>query len=364
MTQPPIVSSSALPAHGESSDIALPEKIHLLASSIGSNMNESLKNIGAINSQMRMLSLNARIEAARAGDAGRSFSIVATEMGTLSNNTREVANTLSTRMRGNIEELTQISKRLSSDVRGVRFADLALNNLDLIDRNLYERSCDVRWWATDSSVVDLAADPTPERVEYASKRLGVILNAYTVYFDLVVCSLDGRVIANGRPGEFHSTGMHVDGNQWFRSAFQTRSGDEFGFETVHASPLVNHHHILAYSAAIRENGETLGRPIGVLGILFKWKSLAQTIVDNTPLTEEEKRHSRVCILETDGTVLADTHGQPLASKLPFASHPEIWRDPKGYHEVSDGSKKQVVAHAIAPGFETYTTGWHSVIVHS
>ena len=29
-----------------------------------------------------------------------------------------------------------------------------LTNIDLIDRNLYERSCDVRWWATDSSVVD------------------------------------------------------------------------------------------------------------------------------------------------------------------------------------------------------------------
>jgi len=155
----------------------------------------------------------------------------------------------------------------------------------------------------------------------------------------------------------------VDSNEWFKAASRTRSGDEFGFETVHASPLVDHQHILAYSAAIREDGETHGRPIGVLGILFKWKSLAQTIVDNTPLTQEEKRHSRVCILETDGTVLADTHGQPLSSKLPFPNHPEIWRSHKGYHEHLSGTKKQMVAHAIAPGFETYTTGWHSVIVH-
>ena len=35
--------------------------------------------------------------------------------------------------------------------------DLALNAIEFIDRNLYERTCDVRWWATDSAVVDCVA---------------------------------------------------------------------------------------------------------------------------------------------------------------------------------------------------------------
>ena len=30
--------------------------------------------------------------------------------------------------------------------------------IDLIDRNLYERTCDVRWWATDSAMVAAAAE--------------------------------------------------------------------------------------------------------------------------------------------------------------------------------------------------------------
>jgi hypothetical protein len=359
------MSESNTPKEVTANDaIGLPEKIYSLATSIGKNMFTSLKNIGGINSQSRLLSLNARIEAARAGEAGRSFSIVATEMVELSARTRDVAEELSTKMKADIDELTHISKRLASDVRGTRFADLALNNLDLIDRNLYERSCDVRWWATDSSVVEAAADPTPEHVAYASKRLGVILNAYTVYFDLVVCSLDGVVLANGRPEQYQSTGMRVDHFDWFRRAKATHSGDEFGFETVHTSPLVNGEFILAYSASIRENGEANGRIVGVLGILFKWMSLAQTIVDNTPLSAEEKRHSRVCILETDGTVLADTRGRPLGEKLDLAQQRDIWNNHKGFHEASAGmGRKMLVAHAIAPGFETYTTGWHSVILH-
>ena len=59
------------------SQLGLPERIHRLAGSIGTNMNRSLKDINGVNSQIRLLSLNARIEAARAGDAGRSFSVVA-----------------------------------------------------------------------------------------------------------------------------------------------------------------------------------------------------------------------------------------------------------------------------------------------
>jgi hypothetical protein len=347
------------------SQLGLPERIHRLAGSIGTNMNRSLKDINGVNSQIRLLSLNARIEAARAGDAGRSFSVVATEMGALSGTTQVVVNDLSKEMRQDIEELTLISKRLASEVRGKRFSDLALTNIDLIDRNLYERSCDVRWWATDPSVVQLAADPTAENAQFASSRLGVILNAYTVYFDLVVCSLDGVVLANGRPQQYHSKGMSVGQQRWFLDALRTGSGDEFAFETVHAPNLVNGEYILAYSAAIREGGETHGKVIGVLGILFKWQSLAQTIVDNTPLDEEEKRHCRVCILGDDGAILADTKGPPLSGSLPLAHNRQVWADPKGFHELKgDFGNTQLVAHALAPGFETYSTGWHSVIIHT
>ena len=64
---------------------------------------------------------------------------------------------------------------MSQRSRGERMMDLSLNAIELIDRNLYERTCDVRWWATDSAVVDCAASPAPAAVTYASERLGVIL---------------------------------------------------------------------------------------------------------------------------------------------------------------------------------------------
>ena len=343
--------------------VGLPEQIHQLANSLGEKVRKSLKQIDDINTQSRVLSLNARIHPASAGEAGRSFEVVATEMGELSDTTKRVAVQLSSKLGGDIQELQSISERLASDVRGTRLADLALTNIDLIDRNLYERSCDVRWWATDSSVVNALTSSTDARREYACKRLGVILNAYTVYFDLVVANMNGDVIANGRPDRYKSIGMNVSKQRWFKSALQTQSGDEFGFEIVHASPLVNGEYVLAYSAAVRQGGESSGAPIGVLGILFNWKGLAQTVVDNTPLTADEKQISRVCILAEDGTILADTQGVPLSGMLHFPEHERIWGTDKSFEETYDESGRHVIlAHAKAPGFETYCTGWHSVIV--
>lgn len=354
---------SLTPEMSPEGSLGLPEQIQSLADSLSVSVRTSLKQIDDINTQSSLLSLNAKIEAARAGVAGRSFAVVATEMGELSDTTKRVAVQLSSKLGGDISELQSISKRLASDVRGTRLADLALTNIDLIDRNLYERSCDVRWWATDSSVVDLLGSPTPERVDYACRRLGVILNAYTVYFDLVACSLSGEVIANGRPDRYKSIGMNVSKQRWFKAALDTRSGDEFGFEIAHASPLVNGEYILAYSCAVRQGGEASGTPIGVLGILFNWRGLAQTVVDRTPLTDEERTQSRVAILSEEGMVLADSQGPPLSGVLQFESRDKVWDSPKCFLESEDDTGRHVlVAHAKAPGFETYSTNWHSVIL--
>lgn len=64
---------------------------------IEANLNETetmIENIDKVTSEMRILALNARIEAARVGDAGRGFALVAEQMSKLTDSVREIARSM------------------------------------------------------------------------------------------------------------------------------------------------------------------------------------------------------------------------------------------------------------------------------
>lgn len=346
----------------KSSEAASPERIAHLAKDLSHKLVHAFGRIQTINDQSRILSLNAQIEAQRSGVVGAAFGVVATEMRQLASATTTVAGQVSTEVHSAISELQDISESLATNVRGTRITDLALTNIDLIDRNLYERSCDCRWWATDSSLVTALSTGSPEHCQYASKRLGQILDSYTVYLDLVLADFDGAIVANGRPNVFNSVGTRHSDAAWFRTAMSSKSGAEFGFQTAHTSSLVGDQRTLIYSCGVREGGEIDGRLLGALGIVFNWDALAQTIVTNCPLAADEKNRARVCIADELGHILADSHGKQLRTSLDMPNLEDIFSRQKDFVITSVGGKKCIVAHAAAPGFETYSTGWHSVII--
>ena len=344
-----------------------PEHIAELAESLMNGLGDALKQIGKVNEETRMLSFNASIEAARAGGAsGKAFGIVAEAIRDLSDRTAEVADTMNNQTGSVTGELRTSLDVLAKDVRGVRLTDLALTNIDLIDRNLFERSCDVRWWATDASLVDALADEDsdPAKLAFASKRLGVILSAYTIYHDLVLADASGKVVANGKPNQYSSQGANVADKVWFRNAMATRSSEEYAFETLHESPLIDNERTLAYSCAVRVGGEAHGKPLGVLGILFDWDSLAQSIMNDVSLSADEKKRTRVCLVDDDGLILADTQGQMLKAKVPLKGPARVLNKENHYVMEDYDNQPAVIAHAYAPGYEGYSTGWHSLIIQT
>lgn len=101
----------------------------------------AINEIREISENAKLLSLNARIEAARAGSSGAAFEVVAQEMQALSTNTASIADDMANKTHESISNRVNI---IGGNVRGTRLADIALNSVDLIDRILYERTCDVR----------------------------------------------------------------------------------------------------------------------------------------------------------------------------------------------------------------------------
>jgi hypothetical protein len=205
----------------------VPERVVSLADEVGRVTTEKLRSLDAVARSTKMLALNALIEAARFGDQGSGFAIVAREVGEVADRARALSEDLTGELAPRIAELTQLGHELVGRVRGQRLADLALNVIELTDRNLYERSCDVRWWATDSSVVDALTAASPTAREHAGERLAVILRNYTVYVDLWLADANGRVVAHAAPGPSTAVGTDVSGEPWFRAAMATQGGDEY-----------------------------------------------------------------------------------------------------------------------------------------
>lgn len=337
------------------------EKISEYTESFAKKLNEAITQIDQINSRAHVLAVNASIEAAKSGTAGLAFGVVASHMTELSENTTNITAKMRDEIRQEIIKLGQDIAFQAKEHRGEKLCNLALVNIDLIDRNLFERSADVRWWATNSSIIKSLTDTNEESTNRASNRLERILKAYTVYYDLVIANTQGKLISNGNM-QFHSVGSDVSKSDWFVSAMKTTNGDQFGFQTVHRSTLVNNNLAVVYSCAVREKGDPHGKILGVLGVIVKWESLAQTIIQNTPLDSEEKKKTRVCIADTEGTVLADSEGKILSDVLVFTEKVDLFAKRKDFIYRNDDGVAACFAHARSPGFEGYSTGWHSLII--
>jgi len=315
-----------------------------------------IEEIHKITNGLRMLALNALIESARAGENGRGFSVVAAEVREISSRVGAIAQQFSTELSRQMDGLESMTLAMSSQAAGQRLMDLALNAIELMDRNLYERTCDVRWWATDSAVVDALVDPSPERASHASRRLGVILAAYTVYLDIWLCDRDGRVVASGRPDRFPLAGHSVRHEPWFTRSMALATGDDYAVADVTRAAVLQDAEVATYATTVRAGGATHGAPLGVLAIHFDWSPQARAIVQGVRLSEEEARRSRVMLVDARKRVIASSDGRGVLSET-LAFDPGGRRS--GVMQAADGT---TTAFHLTPGYETYAgLGWYGVI---
>lgn len=321
---------------------------------------QKINEIRNVTATTRILALNAMIEAARAGDAGKGFAVVAEEVKTISMTITDIADDLRRQMSERTKALNDLWTLTLGEVQGSRLADFALNMIDIIDRNLYERSCDVRWWATDSAVVDCLQQPSEAASRFASKRLGVILGSYTVYLDLWVIDTKGRVVATGRPDSYPgAVGTAVADTSWFREAMATRSGTEFAVADIQVNPQLGHRPVATYAAAIRRDGEADGEILGVLGIFFDWKPQADAVVASVRLDPGEKARTRALLIDRTGRVIAASDKNGVLSEIVALDH---GNRPSGSYTARNGD---LIGFAATPGYETYRgLGWYGVLVQS
>lgn len=303
-----------------------------------------------ITNEITMLSLNATIEAARAGEAGKGFAVVANEVRTLAAQAADASKELGS-MRD--ELLLKFTEREYD-----RLSDTAQTLVQLIVRNLYERTADVRWWAADETLVHCLESLDQAAIHHAAERLSLINRFYSVYLNLVLVGANGQIIACSRPSEFPKVvGANVSWSSWFKKGLATTAGDQYAVDEIAYDALHDDRLVAVFSTAVRKNAKVDGKVIGVLAVVFDWENQAKTIVQKeVTMSEDSRKRSRVMLLDNALRIIAASDEKGILSPFMLDANGQT----KGYYVKAD---HEVTAYAKTLGYQEYDgLGWYAVIV--
>jgi len=307
---------------------------------------DSTKFIEKISTQSRMLSLNSMIEASRIGQAGRGFMVISQQIQNFADSNQK-AN------KENQDNIKGLNNKINSIV-GVRTADVAFDLIDKIDRNLFERNCDVQAWAGFEAIVDFASSPSAELALKVTSLLSNLHRIYEFYHDIFMVDKDGKIVASAV--HKNALGSEVSQTDWFSVAKQSK---DCYVTDMHYSDLVNDYAV-SYSCKITDEK---GNFLGVLSTRFNWEFIYD-IIDKAKISPQ----SEIYVINKQGIVIASKDRslvlkQNLIDKYPIV-RPVLKKENYGYAMETDAHHMltTVYGYAHTKGYNNYAGKDWSVVV--
>lgn len=345
---------------GSQGDYGLSPRELMNSRLIPDNNRQTYQEIQRNKGDIQLISINGIVLATDLGKSGKSFmpifdQITATGSSTTGKMELLLSEMSSDMLQQNLDALENLSKQA----------------IELIDRNLFERAADVRWWSTDHVFWDWLGQRRGQSAQEVSRRLSIINGAYTMYRDLVLADANGKIVANARTDNRERLeGKSVSDHPWFRQGMQLSRSTQYGAQDVAKSDLELEDTSLIFYAAVLEGGQRTGKPSGVLAVLFDWKQQALPILQNClpRMGAGVVDGGAAFYVNRDKVVIASTDEDkfPVGKPVPLPAENSSLKDGQSASGVfSVGGRKYILGSSASHGYREYKgLGWTAHVVRS
>lgn len=327
---------------------------------IPDNNRQTYQEIQRNKGDIQLISINGIVLATDLGKSGKSFMPIFDQITATGSSTT-----------GKMELLLS---EMSSDMLQQNLAaleNLSKQAIELIDRNLFERAADVRWWATDHVFWSSLGHRSGQSADEVCRRLSIINSAYAMYRDLVLADINGKIVANSRADNRERLdGKSVTDHPWFRQGMQLNRSMQYGAQDVGKSDLEHEDTSLIFYAPVLEGGQRTGKPMGVLAILFDWKQQALPILqDCLPRMDAHVVEGGAAFyVNRDKVVIASTNEDkfPVGKHVPLPTENSSLKDGQSASGVfSVDGRKYILGSSASHGYREYKgLGWTAHVVRS
>jgi chemotaxis signal transduction protein len=196
---------------------------------------------------------------------------------------------------------------ISSILNDVIF--LAKLAIDIMDRNLYERANDCRWWALTTFFRNSLKNSTCEQNKI-SEILAYINNLYTVYTNLFIYDRNGVVIAVSNDSEKYLVGSKLN-YEWASNTLSMKNSQTYSVSKFEKTPLYANKHTYIYGSCITDIDDQ-NSIIGGIGIVFDSEpQFRDILLDTLPKNTQGEIASNYFALfcDTEKTIISSTNSK-------------------------------------------------------
>ncbi|AGX88614.1 chemotaxis protein CheW [Candidatus Symbiobacter mobilis] len=173
---------------------------------------------------------------------------------------------------------------------------LAALSVDILDRNLYERANDCRWWAQSPALASM--DP-----EVCRKTLRYINGLYTVYSEILVFDARGVVVAASQCAQWEGQALQ---EPWVAECLRIRTKDGYTVSRFESSSLYANRGTYIYTAPIFDTGNQVR---GGVALIFDAEPQFTAMLQSV-LPQFDQAVAAFC--RTDGCFIGITAALPIA----------------------------------------------------